>query len=122
MNDRESATVLGALRLWQTVAHQPPLRFEQIATNDGAFRPLDDEEIDGLCERLNVGPTCPFCRDGVIDGEVYERIVGALGRNAIEATLEEIYPYQEPELCRCGKGVSDCATEGCCDGGGEEGE
>ena len=21
-----------------------------------------------------------------------------------------------PNLCRCGKGVSDCATDGCCDG------
>jgi hypothetical protein len=56
MNDRELATVLAALRYWQT-------DLEQYGTDDlidaaGHFAehtPLTPDEIDELCERLNAG-------------------------------------------------------------------
>jgi hypothetical protein len=35
-------------------------------------------------------PLCPFCRNGAIEGERYEAIVGQLGRDTIEAVLESI--------------------------------
>lgn len=54
MDARETATVLAALRRWQlqsVLTHQGC----SIATNDGEFEPLDADEIDDLCERLNCG-------------------------------------------------------------------
>ena len=59
MNQRELNTVLAALRLWQSGVHHP-LELEVIATNDGESEPLDGEEIDALCERLNCGEDEPF--------------------------------------------------------------
>ena len=51
LNSRELATVLAALRYWQTTQDDPkgysPEHFED-------DEPLDDNEIDALCERLNV--------------------------------------------------------------------
>jgi hypothetical protein len=55
LTDRELATVLAALRYWQQdlLANEgePPIseHFE------GGNTPLDAEEIDELCERLNCG-------------------------------------------------------------------
>lgn len=61
MNNRELATVLAALRLWQadmaeskTVAALPADR-GGIATNMNCFETLNSEEIDDLCEKLNLG-------------------------------------------------------------------
>lgn len=55
LNDRELATVLAALRLRQRdLADEPRGNLDDIATNDGEFDALDLEEIDALCERLNV--------------------------------------------------------------------
>jgi hypothetical protein len=59
MNPRELNTVLAALRLWQSGVHHP-LELETIATNDGESEPLDGEEIDALCERLNGGEDDTF--------------------------------------------------------------
>jgi hypothetical protein len=56
LTDRELTTVLAALRYWQqelaASGGKPPIRdhFEDGAT------PLTGEEIDDLCERLNLGP------------------------------------------------------------------
>jgi hypothetical protein len=52
-NTRELATVLAALRLWQQTAnrHEDPLW--NIATDEGTLEPLDEDEIDALCEQLN---------------------------------------------------------------------
>ena len=51
LSDRELATVLAALRLWQRSRH--PLDLEEIATDEGSFDCLDTDEIDSLCERVN---------------------------------------------------------------------
>ena len=50
VNDRELATILAALRLWQE-QDAPPARQFEIATEHG--EPMDGEAIDALCERLN---------------------------------------------------------------------
>jgi hypothetical protein len=49
---REIGTVLAALRQWQdpTPNNDP----YDIATDDGMFEALSEEEIDDLCERINV--------------------------------------------------------------------
>lgn len=51
INDREFATVLAALRCYQEFGCSA----EDIATNGGEFEPLSDDEIDALCEGLNLG-------------------------------------------------------------------
>lgn len=60
LDDREHATVMAALRMWQRnglgsstlLAKFPEY---DIATNAGAIEtPLDDAEIDTLCERINI--------------------------------------------------------------------
>ena len=48
----ELATVLAALRYWQRHRPSNP-ELHAIATDDGTLTPLDSEEIDALCERLN---------------------------------------------------------------------
>ena len=50
---RELATILAALRLWQE-QDAPPARQYDIATDCGEFEPLGNDEIDALCEQLNV--------------------------------------------------------------------
>jgi hypothetical protein len=51
---KEVATILAALRDWQRW-HLGQAGEDAIATNDGEFDPLDDVEIDDLCQRLNCG-------------------------------------------------------------------
>ena len=52
---REFATILAALRFWQTndrnTAAQAPEY--DIASDSGQFEPLSNDEIDTLCEQLN---------------------------------------------------------------------
>jgi hypothetical protein len=50
---RELATVLAALRHWQTAESVEV--YEDIATDDGRLEPLKVDEIDKLCVRLNCG-------------------------------------------------------------------
>lgn len=54
LNDRQLATVLAALRSWQNLPRTSPAH-EQIASDDGKFDPLTDDEIDDLCQNLNAG-------------------------------------------------------------------
>ena len=52
LTSRELATVLAALRYWQQDLTAP----DEISDSAGHFAehsPLDDSEIDELCERLN---------------------------------------------------------------------
>jgi hypothetical protein len=49
MTDRERDTVLAALRHWQAATVEDPEW--GMASEHG--KPLDDDEIDALCERLN---------------------------------------------------------------------
>ena len=51
IDDRELATILAALRCYTEFGCSA----EDIATNGGEFEPLDDEEIDALCEEMNLG-------------------------------------------------------------------
>ena len=55
LNDAELATVLAALRYWQHVLPSEGLlhRFTDIASNGGELEPLDPDDIDALCERIN---------------------------------------------------------------------
>lgn len=54
IDDRELSTLLAALRNWQQTYHKP-LEIEEIATNGGECDPLDNDEIDALCIRINCG-------------------------------------------------------------------
>ena len=48
---REHATILAALRLWQEADEHNRGDLRDIAEDVGI--PLSNEEIDGLCERIN---------------------------------------------------------------------
>jgi len=74
VDDRELATILAALRFHQAENVQgtdeiPDQAIRQIATDDGRLEALNHEEIDQLCERLNLGAEgsysqrwhCPHC-------------------------------------------------------------
>ncbi len=52
-------------------------------------------DCGALCQPGDDRPLCPFCRNGAIDGDRYEAIVGQLGRDTIEAVLESIDHYEE---------------------------
>lgn len=50
---RELATVLAALRFWQELTGMS-IRFkDEIATDNDRHVPLNDLEIDALCEKIN---------------------------------------------------------------------
>lgn len=55
LSNRELATILAALRYWQGMQLEDVRAFdcETIATDGGTLEPLEPEEIDALCERLN---------------------------------------------------------------------
>lgn len=53
---RERGAILAGLRLLQSHASLP-LAIEEIATSAGDFSSLSEEEIDTLCERINL-ETC----------------------------------------------------------------
>ncbi len=56
MDDRQTATVLAALRYWQREGlNSSGHEIDAIATNDGEFAAMDAEEIDTLCEEINCG-------------------------------------------------------------------
>ncbi len=69
MNERERDTVLAALRMWQSRGNRP-LALDEIATNGNEHTSLDAEEIDELCERLNVPEEQPtlvaFIEGGIL--------------------------------------------------------
>ena len=54
LSDRDIAQLLAALRNWQTDALNEDLA-DAFAGHFEDQEPLDDDEIDGLCERLNFG-------------------------------------------------------------------
>ena len=62
VSDRDLATILAALRFHQEENLQgttaiPDQAIRDIATDCGRLEPLSFEEIDDLCQRLNVGST-----------------------------------------------------------------
>ena len=64
LSDREIAQLLAALRNWQTDALNEDL-VEALAGHFEDHAPLDDDEIDALCERLN------FAGDQTVKGAAY---------------------------------------------------
>ena len=75
VDDRELATILAALRYHQAENLQgtdeiPGLAIREIATDVGHLKALDFEDVDRLCERLNLGAEgshsrrwrCPDCQ------------------------------------------------------------
>ena len=89
MNQRELNTVLAALRLWQSGVHHP-LELETIATNDGESEPLDGDEIDAFCERLNCGEDESFrgALQGLHDAIGHAADAGDQGAQALDNCLE----------------------------------
>jgi uncharacterized protein YbgA (DUF1722 family) len=60
LSDRELGTVLAALRAWQKADAKTRYNseFTDIANNFGSFDDaLEDDEIDALCQQLNLGIT-----------------------------------------------------------------
>lgn len=53
LDEREIATILAALRMWQMSNNERQF-FEDIATNGDEFDELSLGEIDALCERINL--------------------------------------------------------------------
>lgn len=54
INTIELATILAALRYWQRTSWNSRAAEVDIADKGGSINPMDDEDIDALCERLNV--------------------------------------------------------------------
>ena len=50
---RELATVLAALRFWQGLTGMSIRIKDEIATDNDRHVPLNDLEIDALCEKIN---------------------------------------------------------------------
>ncbi len=55
LTERKLATVLAALRHWQTALPEIAEAYADIATDGGRFETLTVDEIDELCMRLNLG-------------------------------------------------------------------
>lgn len=57
LTPRELATMLAALRYWQykQTGEAPDDDFDDIASDGGTIIPLEPEEVDELCEKLNLG-------------------------------------------------------------------
>ena len=64
LSEREVAQLLAALRNWQTDGLNEDLA-DAFAGHFEDHAPLDDDEIDGLCERLN------FANGQVVKGAAY---------------------------------------------------
>jgi len=64
VGEREAAQVMAALRNWQVDALNEDM-VEEFAGHFEDHAPLDDDEIDALCERLN------FANGQVVKGAAY---------------------------------------------------
>lgn len=53
LDARELGAVLAGLRTWQAMSDGAPDGIADIADGCGEFEPLDADEIDALCERIN---------------------------------------------------------------------
>ena len=67
IDDRELATILAALRYHQAENLQgtgeiPDQAIRDITTDSGCLQPLGFEDVEQLCERLNLGAQCVYSR------------------------------------------------------------
>ena len=74
---RQTATILAALRTMQQVrgecyGGELPEDIDSIRTNGGTLLPLNDDEIDALCEQINMPAAAPIivvgCEGGLVQG------------------------------------------------------
>ena len=77
LDKRQSATILAALRTMQQVrgecyGGELPEDIDSIRTNGDTLQPLEDDEIDALCEQINVAPDPAIivvgCEGGLVQG------------------------------------------------------
>lgn len=95
LDGRELATVLAAMRYWQSRDTQRTTAqyyaMVDIATDEGQHLILDDNEIDALCERLNCGSDKPL------------RVVMSMGGGCIQnmdipkGVEVEVFDFDEEE-------------------------
>lgn len=64
LSDRELATILAALRLWQRHGQTDADPSDDVASDSGRHKVLCSAEIDRLCERLNFGGESTAACDG----------------------------------------------------------
>lgn len=94
LDARELATVLAALRCYQQVSEQCggdiPDDLQDIADCGGEIEPLEIDEIDELCERLNCEPASGLS-PGATDEEIedYIRRCAAQGADRAMAALRK---------------------------------
>lgn len=57
LTDTQRDTILAALRYWQMAGciSRAASEFEEVATNGGTHPPLTSDQIDILCEQINIG-------------------------------------------------------------------
>ena len=55
LDERQTATVLAALRFWQALTDLEERDSQEHFADLGPDGALTDDEIDSLCERLNMG-------------------------------------------------------------------
>lgn len=79
VNSRELATILAALRYWQSNNRQNAKQAPEydIATDSGTLQPLGNLEIDELCERANCEPTA-------LPGQMLSALERAVHNDALE--------------------------------------
>lgn len=58
--ERETATILAALRYWQREGLMSDGDEQDVASDGGRFQSLSAEEIDTLCERINCDARLTF--------------------------------------------------------------
>jgi hypothetical protein len=75
MNKRELATVLAALRHYQSITSTSWGRVESVATDGGSFPAMSFREIDSLCEKLNVPATAAPEAVVVIEGGMVSAVI-----------------------------------------------
>jgi len=92
LSDREVSHILAALRLMQSsrpCGHE----VENIATSEGDHSLMDTEEIDRLCERLNVSKGDTACDDCITD--VVEALLNHVKRQCDDTWADILSPKLE---------------------------
>src|ERR1035441_4461934 len=72
LDKRQTATILAALRYWQREGLMSSGHEQDIATEGNSMNALDAEDIDALCEQINVPAATPIivvgCEGGLVQG------------------------------------------------------
>lgn len=110
LTERQIATVLAALRFWQRKGDRMESLESNIATSDREFEPLTLEEIDHLCEEINMvskpGPAASENDASDPASALVTYQIAAQGHlRAIQARIEGI--FDDPFLAAYGPLSSD---------------